>query len=36
MKALVDDNKLHVNLVVCEEDYRALKKGIERLAPGVQ
>jgi hypothetical protein len=35
-KALIDDNKRHVNLVVCETDYRALKRGIEHLPPGVQ
>lgn len=35
-RALIDDNKRHVNLVVCEADYRALKRGIENLSPGVQ
>jgi hypothetical protein len=36
LKALIDDNKRHVNLVVCEADYRALKRGIEHLLPGMQ
>jgi hypothetical protein len=31
--ALIDDNKGHVNLVVCESDYKALKLGIEHLPP---
>jgi hypothetical protein len=35
-KALIDDNQLHVNVVVCDEDYRALKRGIGNLAPGLQ
>jgi hypothetical protein len=35
-KALIDDNRRHVNVVVCEEDYRALKCGIGNLVPGVQ
>jgi hypothetical protein len=35
-QALIDDNERHVNVVVCESDYRALKRGIEHLAPGVQ
>jgi hypothetical protein len=33
--ALIEDNRRHVNVVVCESDYRALKRGIENLAPGV-
>jgi hypothetical protein len=33
---LIDDNERHVNVVVCESDYRALKRGIEQLPPGVQ
>ena len=35
-KALIDDNRRHVNVVVCEADYRALKRGIENLPPGMQ
>jgi hypothetical protein len=35
-QALIDKNKRHVNVVVCESDYRALKRGIERLPPAVQ
>jgi hypothetical protein len=35
-QALIDNNKLHVNVVVCESDYRALKLGIEHLIPGEQ
>jgi len=35
-KALIDDNRRHVNVVVCEEDYRALKRGIEYLLPAAQ
>jgi hypothetical protein len=34
--ALIDNNKRHVNVVVCESDYRALKLGIQNLIPGVQ
>jgi len=30
-QALIDKNKRHVNVVVCEDDYRALKRGIEHL-----
>jgi hypothetical protein len=26
----------HVNVVVCEADYKALKRGIEHLPPAVQ
>jgi hypothetical protein len=33
-QALIDKNKQHVNVVVCESDYRALKRGIEHLLPG--
>jgi hypothetical protein len=33
---LIDKNKRHVNVVVCEEDYRALKRGIEHLPPALQ
>jgi hypothetical protein len=34
--ALIDDNEGFVNVVVCESDYRALKRGIEHLGAGVQ
>ena len=34
--ALIDKNRGHVNVVVCESDYRALKRGIEYLVPAVQ
>ena len=35
-QALIDDNNGHVNVVVCEADYRALKRGIGHLAPPPQ
>jgi hypothetical protein len=35
-QALIDDNERHVNVVVRESDYRALKRGIEHLAPPLQ
>jgi hypothetical protein len=35
-KALIDKNKRYVNVVVCESDYRALKRGIEHLPPALQ
>jgi len=35
-QTLIDKNERHVNVIVCETDYRALKRGIEFLAPGVQ
>jgi hypothetical protein len=35
-QALIDDNTGNVNVVVCEADYRALKRGIEHLPPAVQ
>jgi hypothetical protein len=35
-KALIEDNTRHVNVVVCEADYRALKRGIGSLLPGLQ
>jgi hypothetical protein len=35
-QALIDDNTGHVNIVVCETDYKALKRGIENLPPPVQ
>ena len=34
--ALIDDNDGFINVVVCESDYRALKRGIEHLGSGVQ
>jgi len=35
-QALIDDNEWHVSVIVCESDYRALKRGIEHLPPGLQ
>ena len=35
-QALIDDNNGHVNVVVCEADYWALKRGIGHLAPPPQ
>jgi hypothetical protein len=35
-QTLIDDNPGHVNIVVCEADYRALKHGIEHLPPAPQ
>jgi len=35
-QALIDDNTGHVNILVCEADYKALKRGIEHLPPAVQ
>ena len=35
-QALIDDNTGHVNVIVCEADYKALKRGIEHLPPAVQ
>jgi hypothetical protein len=35
-QALIDDNTGHVNIVVCETDYEAPKRGIEHLPPAVQ
>jgi len=32
-RALIDANTGHVNLVVCERDYAALKRGIGHLPP---
>ena len=32
-QALTDDNTGHVNVVMCEADYRALKRGIGHLPP---
>ena len=34
-QALIDDNAGHVNVVVCETDYKALKRGIQHLPPAV-
>jgi hypothetical protein len=33
-QALIDDNTRHVNVVVCETDYKAIKRGIEHFAAG--
>jgi hypothetical protein len=33
MAPLIDDNEGHVDLVVCESDYHAFKRGIEHLPP---
>jgi len=33
---LIDKNTGHVNVVVCESDYRALKRGIEHLLAPLQ
>ena len=35
-QALIDENAGHVNVVVSEADYRALKRGIEHLPPPLQ
>jgi len=35
-RALIEDNKRYVNVIVCESDYRALKRGIGNLEPGMQ
>jgi hypothetical protein len=35
-QALIDKNTGHVNVVVCESDFRALKRGIENLPPPPQ
>jgi hypothetical protein len=35
-KALIDKNERHLNIVVCESDYRALKRGIKHLQPPLQ
>jgi hypothetical protein len=34
--ALIDDNHGFINVVVCENDYRALKRGIEYLPSSAQ
>ena len=35
-QTLIDKNDLHVNVIVCEADYRALKRGIHHLPPPLQ
>ena len=35
-RALIDDNAGHVIVVLCEADYRALKRGIDHLPPPMQ
>jgi hypothetical protein len=35
-QSLIDDNKGHVSVVVCESDYHALKRGVEHLPPPPQ
>ena len=35
-QVLIDKNERHVNVIVCEDDYSALKRGIEHLSPGLQ
>jgi hypothetical protein len=35
-QALIDENAGHVNVIVSEADYRALKRGIEHLPPPLQ
>ena len=35
-QTLIDKNQRHVNVVVCETDYRALKRGIGHLQPPIQ
>ena len=35
-QALIDDNPRHVNVVVTEVDYRALKRGIGHSPPPLQ
>ena len=35
-QVLIDDNTGHVNVVVCEGHYNALKRGIEHLPPALQ
>ena len=34
-QALVDENTSHVNVIVCDADYDALKRGIEHLPAAV-
>jgi hypothetical protein len=33
---LINDNRRHVNLVMCEADYRALKREIGNSEPALQ
>jgi hypothetical protein len=33
---LIDNNDRHVNVIICESDYRALKRGIENLPAPLQ
>jgi hypothetical protein len=35
-QTLIDNNNWHVSVIVCESDYRALKRGIEHLPPPLQ
>jgi hypothetical protein len=35
-QTLIDNNDRHVNVIVCESDYRALRRGIEHLPPPLQ
>ena len=35
-RALIDENTGHVNIIVCEQHYKALKRGIDYLPPPVQ
>lgn len=35
-RALIDDNRSHVRIVVSESDYRALERGIDHLPPAQQ
>ena len=35
-QTLIDNNDWHVSVIVCESDYRALKRGIEHLPPPLQ
>ena len=35
-QTLIDNNARHLNVIVCESDYRALKRGIMHLPLGMQ
>jgi hypothetical protein len=35
-QTLIDNNERHVNVIVCEANYRTLKRGIQYLLPGMQ
>jgi hypothetical protein len=35
-QAALPSNESHVKVIVCESDYRALKRGTEHLPPGMQ